>query len=96
MRLRRNQRKFRRHRPDTAHSNMHGPIFNRRGDQVGYVEGDWALDRSGQKRFVVDGAKLLHPATLEIVGYLTDAGKINTPNDNSPAGNSDPADRLFG
>jgi hypothetical protein len=61
---------------------MHGPIFNRRGDQVGYVEGDWALDRWGQKRFMVDGAKLLHPATLEIVGYLTDVGKISSPDDN--------------
>jgi hypothetical protein len=31
---------------------MHGPIFNRKGDQVGYVEGDWAIDRSGQKRWL--------------------------------------------
>jgi hypothetical protein len=72
---------------------MHGPIFNRKGDQVGYVEGDWAIDRSGQKRWLVDGAKLLDPKTLEVVGHLTDAGKINTPQDKSPAGNDDPADR---
>jgi hypothetical protein len=74
---------------------MHGPIFNRKGDQVGYVEGDWAIDRSGQKRWLVDGAKLLDPKTLEVVGHLTDAGKINTPQDKPPAGNDDPADRLF-
>jgi hypothetical protein len=74
---------------------MHGPIFNRKGDEVGYVEGDWAIDRSGQKRWLVDGGKLLDPKTLEVVGHLTDAGKINTPQDESPAGNDDPADRLF-
>jgi hypothetical protein len=74
---------------------MHGPIFNRKGDQVGYVEGDWAIDRSGEKRWLVDGAKLLDPKTLEVVGHLTDAGKINPPQDKSPAGNDDPADRLF-
>ena len=68
---------------------MHGPIFNRKGDQVGYVEGDWAIDRSGQKRWLVDEAKLLDPKTLEVVGHLTDAGKINTPQDKSPAGNDD-------
>ena len=36
---------------------MHGPIFNRKDDQVGYVEGDWAIDRSGQKRWLVDGGR---------------------------------------
>ena len=45
--------------------------------------------RGSQKRWLVDGAKLLDPKTLEVVGHLTDAGKINTPQDKSPAGNDD-------
>jgi len=62
--------------------NMHGPIFNRKGDQVGHVEGDRAIDRSGQKRWLVDGAKLLDPKTLEVWGISRTLAKSILPKTN--------------
>jgi hypothetical protein len=46
--------------------------------QVAYIKDGFAFDRQNEKRYRVEGDKLLDPKTGQIVAYLTQAGKPGT------------------
>ena len=56
--------------------------------QVGWVEGQGAYDMKGNRLYDVDGRTLMDPVTKKIVGYLSDAGAVNSVTDTT-------TDRLF-
>jgi hypothetical protein len=48
------------------------------GKHVGYIEGGFAFDHNGKKRYRVEHPKLLDLETGEVVAYITAAGLPGT------------------
>ena len=46
--------------------------------QAAYIKNGYAIDVNGRKRYRVDGDKLLHLDTGEVVGHLSQLGKPGT------------------
>ena len=47
-----------------------GPIFDSKGDQIGYTDGHVVFDLHGKKLYSLEGANLVDTKTGEVVGHL--------------------------